>query len=280
MNSDSENLTAPDVQTLESRARQIRRLVVQMNAAARSSHVGSALSIVDLLVVLYFRILRFDLENPRAGDRDRFILSKGHGCTALYATLAERGFFSKDILDTYYQDGGLLAGHADNHNVPGIEVATGSLGHGLSIGVGMALAGKHDQKNYRVFVLLGDGECDEGSVWEATMSASHFKLDNLITIVDFNKLQAMGRVEEVMNLEPFAEKWCSFGWSVREIDGHDFRQIEDALTKVPFESAKPSLILAHTVKGKGVSYMEDQLSWHYKSPNERELALALEELEL
>lgn len=276
----SELTVASYTHDFQGRARQIRRLVVQMNATAKSSHVGAALSIVDILTVLYFQILRIDPKDPKSPNRDRFILSKGHGCTALYATLAERGFLRKEVLDTYCQDGGLLAGHVDDHGIPGIEVAAGSLGHGLSIGVGMSLAGKYDRKDYRVFVVLGDGECDEGSVWEAAMSASHFKLDNLIAIIDFNKLQATGAVKEVMNLEPLSDKWRSFGWNLREIDGHDFCQIVDALAGVPFEMGKPSLIIAHTIKGKGVSYMENQLAWHYKSPNEKELALALKELDL
>ncbi|MGQ9851552.1 MAG: transketolase, partial [Aggregatilineaceae bacterium] len=211
--------------------------------------------------------------------RDRFVLSKGHGCAALYAVLAECGFFPLEWLDTFYQNGSRLPGHATHTHVPGIEVSTGSLGHGLSIACGMALAAKRDGKPYRVFALLSDGECDEGSTWEAVLFASHHRLDNLIAIVDYNKIQSLGRVEEVINLEPLAEKWRSFGWAVREIDGHDVLEIEDALSQVPFEAGRPSCVIAHTVKGKGVSFMEDKLLWHYRSPQGEEYEAALAELE-
>jgi transketolase len=249
-----------------------------MTHRARSSHVGTCLSIADILAVLYGEVLHVDPARPDWPDRDRFILSKGHGVAAVYAVFAERGFFPKEWLDTYCQDGSKLAGHITHHGVPGVEASTGSLGHGLSIGCGMALAGKRDGRPYRVFVMLSDGECDEGSTWEAVLFAPHHRLDNLIAIVDYNKIQAFGAVKEVLDLEPLADKWRAFRWTVREIDGHDYEQIEDALTSVPFEPGKPSCIIAHTVKGKGVSFMENQLAWHYKSPNDEQLAQALAEI--
>ena len=259
-------------------ATRIRRHVVNMTHRGKASHVGTSLSMADLLVVLYGGVLRVDPAYPDWPDRDRFILSKGHGCAALYAVLAERGFFPLEWLDTFYQNGSRLVGHATHTDVPGVEVSTGSLGHGLSIACGMALAAKRDGKRYRVFALLSDGECDEGSTWEPVLFATHHWLDNLIAIVDYNKIQSLGRVEEVINLEPFADKWRSFGWAVREIDGHDFLEIHDTLTHVPFEAGRPSCVIAHTVKGKGVSFMEDKLLWHYRSPQGEEYEAALAEL--
>ena len=261
-------------------AKRIRTHVLKMTHHARGSHVGTSLSMADLLAVLYTKILRIDTAKPDRADRDRFILSKGHGGAGVYAVLAERGFFPIEWLDTYYQDGSHLAGHITHHGVPGVDASTGSLGHGLSIGCGMALAGKRDAHDYRVFVLLSDGECDEGSTWEPVLFAPHHQLDNLIAIVDYNKIQSLGRVEEVINLEPLSDKWKAFRWSVREINGHDFQQIEDALLAVPFEPGRPSCIIAHTVKGKGVSFMENQLIWHYYSPDKDELSQALAELEV
>lgn len=259
-------------------AKEVRKKILEMCARAKSSHIGSAFSTVDILISLYFQILKIDPKNPFLDSRDRFILSKGHACSALYAVLAKRGFFPEEVLDTYSMNGGKLFGHVTKEIVPGVETSTGSLGHGLPMGIGIALAGKHDKKDFRVFVLLSDGECDEGSVWEAAMFAGHHKLSNLIAIVDYNKLQAFGRTNEVINLEPFALRWKSFGWSVVEVDGHDFEQLIKNLEKVPFEKDRPSLIIAHTVKGKGVSFMEDKLEWHYKSPNDDELAKAMKEL--
>jgi transketolase len=232
----------------------------------------------DLLAVLYGKILRVDPGHPNWVERDRFILSKGHGAAILYAVLAECGFFPKKWLDTYYQDGSVLAGHVTSHGVPGVEVSTGSLGHGLPVGCGMALAGKRANMPYRIFVMLSDGELDEGSNWEAILFAPQHQLDNLISIVDYNKIQSFGAVSEVLELAPLADKWRAFRWAVREIDGHDHAQIESALSSVPFEPGKPSVIIAHTVKGKGVSFMENQLAWHYKSPNAEQLAQALAEL--
>ena len=222
--------------------------------------------------------MRIDPGNPDWTERDRFILSKGHAVAANSAALAERGFFPLEWLDTFGQNGSPLAGHI-TRGVPGVEASTGSLGHGLSIGCGMAIAGKRDTIPYRVFVLLGDGECDEGSIWEAALFAPHHGLDNLVAIVDYNKIQSFGTTKSVLGLDPFADKWRSFGWTVREIDGNDIGQIEGALTCLPFETGRPSCIIAHTVKGKGVSFMENQLAWHYTSTDERQFSQALSELE-
>ena len=259
-------------------ARRIRLHVLQMTHRARSSHVGSSFSMVELLVVLYGEILRVRPEDPRWSGRDRFLLSKGHACAALYAVLAERGFFPAAWLEDFYLDGGHLAGHATHTCAPGVEVSTGSLGHGLSLASGMALAHQRDGSGVRVFALLSDGECDEGSTWEAALFAGHHRLDNLVVIVDYNKIQSLGTVKEVLDLEPFADKWRSFGWAVREIDGHDFSQIRGALSATPFEPGRPTCIIAHTIKGKGVSFMEDTLLWHYRSPQGDELERAIREV--
>jgi transketolase len=246
---------------------------------ANASHVGSCLSMADILAVLYGGVLRVDPARPDWGDRDRFILSKGHGGAAVYATLAERGFFPVKWLDTYCENDSPLAGHITHHGVPGVEVSTGSLGHGLGIACGMALAGKRRGRPYRVFALLSDGECDEGSTWEAALFAPHHHLDNLIAIIDYNKIQSFGTVRDVLDLEPFADKWAAFGWCVRVLDGHNHAQLSAVLSTVPLDFGKPTLVLADTVKGKGVAFMEDQLAWHYKSPDAHQLASALAELE-
>jgi len=251
---------------------------VRMIHRARSSHLGSSLSMAELLAVLYGKILRLDPKTVDDPDRDRLILSKGHACAGHYAALAECGFFPLEWLESFYHNGAKLAGHATS-NVPGVEVSTGALGHGLSISCGLALAGKRDQRPYRVCAVLSDGECDEGSTWEGALFASHHHLDNLITVIDYNKIQALGHVKDVLNLEPFAAKWQSFGWSVREIDGHDVDAIEQSLRQVPFEPNKPTCVIAHTVKGKGVSFMEDQLLWHYRTPQGEEYDAAMAELE-
>src|SRR6266446_3619459 len=259
-------------------AHHIRLRTLEMIHRAKSSHIGSSFSMADLLAVLYTNILRVDPKRPEWSERDRFILSKGHACAALYVVLAERGFFPESWLNDFYQDGARLAGHATHVGVPGVEISTGSLGHGLPIACGMALAGKRDGRAYRVFALLSDGECDEGSVWEAALFAPHHRLDNLIVIVDYNKIQSLGTVKEVLDLEPFAPKWRAFGWAVQEIDGHDVEQIERILAAVPYEPDKPTCIIAHTVKGKGVSFMENKLLWHYRAPDNDEMARALDEL--
>lgn len=253
----------------------IRKSIVHMCHYSKSSHVGTCLSMVDILYVLYYKIMHIDPSNPTMAGRDKFILSKGHGGAALYATLAERGYFPKAYLDRYYVDGGLLPGHLDREAVPGVEVSAGSLGHGLSIGIGMAIANQLDEDQGHIYVLVGDGECNEGSIWEAVMLASTLKLQNLTVIIDYNQLQSFGRTNEVINQENMSERWKSFGWDAIDIDGHNLQAIEDAF-KLPHVG--PRAIIAHTVKGKGVSYMEDKLEWHYKSPNDEQLALALQEL--
>jgi transketolase len=268
-----------DVKQFRELARRIRYNTLLMINRAKSSHIGTNYSAAELLAVLYGRALRVDPCYPNWAERDRFILSKGHGCASLYAVLAERGFFPLNWLDTFYQNGSCLAGHATHTEVPGVEVSTGSLGHGISIATGMALAAKRDEKSYRVFCLLSDGECDEGSTWEAILFAAQHKLENLIAIVDYNKIQSLGTVKEVMDLDPFADKWMAFGWAVREIDGHNLDEIETALTQVPYELDRPSCVIAHTVKGKGVSFMENKLLWHYRTPQGDEFEAALAELE-
>lgn len=260
-------------------AGRIRRRVLEMICRAKSSHIGSVFSAVDILAMLYDNILRLDPERPAWPDRDRFILSKGHACAGLYAALAERGFFPGSWLDEFFANGGRLAGHATHWGVPGVEASTGSLGHGLSLGCGMALAGKRDCLSYRVFVMLSDGECDEGSTWEAALFAPHHKLDNLVAIIDYNKIQSFGTVADVLSLAPLAAKWKSFGWEVFEIDGHDHAQIAHVLDGTSWVSGRPTCVIAHTVKGKGVSFMEDKILWHYRCPDAEEQRMALVELE-
>ncbi|MCH7884421.1 MAG: transketolase [Planctomycetes bacterium] len=257
----------------------IRRHSLKMVHRAGASHIGGCLSAADLLAQLYGGWLRVDPERPEWLDRDRFILSKGHVAAALYATLAEIGFFPRHWLDSYCADGAKLGGHVMHRGVPGVEVSTGSLGHGLPIALGMALGLKRDQRAARVVVLLSDGECDEGSNWEAALLAPQLRLDNLVVIIDCNRFQGLGRTDEVAALEPLGAKWSAFRWKVIELDGHDHNQIAGALAAIPFEMDRPSLILAHTIKGKGVSFMEDELAWHYKSPDDAQLAAALREID-
>lgn len=259
-------------------ANRIRRRAIKMIHRAKSSHVGSVFSAADVLAVLYEKILRIDPAQPDWIERDRFILSKGHASAGLYAVLAERGFFPDSWLDEFCLDGGHLAGHATHVGVPGVEASTGSLGHGLPLACGMALVGKRESRGFRVFTMLSDGECDEGSTWEAVLFAPFHRLDNLVAIVDYNKIQSLGTVKEVLDLNSLAAKWKAFGWSVLEIDGHNCAQIEDALGEIPTQPGSPTCIIAHTVKGKGVSFMENKLLWHYRSPDEGELRLALAEL--
>lgn len=264
--------------TPEEFARRIRARVVRMTNRARSSHLGSSLSMAEILAVLYGGVLRVDPARPDDPGRDRLILSKGHACAGLYAALAERGFFPMDWLESFFVDGARLAGHATAKGIPGVEVSTGSLGHGLPIACGMAKAGKLDGADYRVVALLSDGECDEGSTWEAALFAPHHRLDNLVAIVDYNKIQSLGHVADVLGLEPLAEKWRAFGWSAREVDGHDPGALRAALDSVPFERGRPSCLVAHTIKGRGVSFMEGELAWHYRTPLGDEYASALGEL--
>ena len=259
-------------------ANRIRQHVVRMTSEAKSSHVGTSLSMADLLAVLYGGVLRVDPAEPDWADRDRFILSKGHGCAGLYAVLAEQGFFPVEQLQGFCRDGSDLLGHA-SHGIPGVELSTGSLGHGLSVAAGMAWGARHDERDHRVVVLLSDGECNEGSTWEPLIFAAHHRLDNLVAVVDYNKIQSLGRVADVLKLEPFVDKWQSFGWEVRELDGHDVGQVEDTLLNLPFTRGRPSCVVAHTIKGKGVSFMEDKLLWHYRSPQGAEFRAAMSELD-
>ena len=261
--------------TLEGIAREVRASVVRMAHTGRTAHVGSALSCVDLLVALYFDHLNVDPSDPVNPVRDRFILSKGHGCMALYAVLKKRGFFPGDVLNEYAMDGGRLPEHPSPGCVPGVEFATGSLGHGLSAGAGLALGARLSRLDYRTYVLLSDGECEEGSVWEAALFAPAHGLDRLAVIVDYNKWSAMGPTPH--RVGPLAKKWEAFGWHAVEADGHDMRSLLQAL-RTPVPHGRPLAIVAHTVKGKGVSFMEDDLEWHYRPPTARDLDRALAEL--
>lgn len=257
----------------------IRKDIIKMHSRVDASHIASALSCVDILVSLYFYVMNLNMNKHGEKNKDRFILSKGHAVSALYATLAAKGLVDPSILGNYCADKSGLPGHCTRGSVSFIDASTGSLGHGLSIGAGLALAAKMDRLTSRIFVLLSDGECDEGSVWEAALFAAHNKLDNLVAIIDYNKLQAFGRTSEVLSLEPLADKWKAFGWVANELNGHDCAILTKTLEKAPFSKGKPSIIIAHTIKGKGVSFMEDDLKWHYKSPQGKELKAALEELE-
>jgi transketolase len=264
---------------------QARQLMVEMLIAAGCGHPGGAMSSVDVMTALYFEIMKLDPEKPNWQARDRFILSKGHSSVGLYAVMHLRGFFDQKTLLTFRQNKSCLGGHPDMHKVPGVEMSTGSLGHGLSVGVGLALAAKMDKQDHRTYVLMGDGETQEGSIWEAAMSAAHYKLDNLIGIVDRNMIQIDGCTEDVMALEPYQAKWESFGWDVKEIDGHNIEEIVKTLKRAPFKSGRPSLIISNTVKGKGISFMENTHKWHgggLKGEDaevaRREAALLLEEL--
>ncbi len=272
-------MTNKEQTNLPELAKRIRQHCVRMTGTANASHIGGALSAADLLAGVYGRALRYDPQRPDWADRDRFIMSKGHACSALYAVLAESGYFPVERLETFYQNGSPLAGHVMHKNVPGVELSTGSLGHGLPVGIGMAIAAKRDSRPSRIFCMISDGECDEGSVWEAALFAPHHKLDNLTVIVDYNKIQSLGAVKEVIDLDPLTDKWRAFGWAVRELDGHDLRAIEEAVTELPYEVGRPSCIVAHTVKGKGVSFMENKLLWHYRAPLGEDMTKALAELE-
>jgi transketolase len=260
-------------------AQRIRMHALRMTSRGGSSHIGAILSMADLMAVLYGATLRVDPANPKWPERDRFILSKGHAGAGVYAALAECGFFPTTKLDTHYQDGSDLSGHVSHKRVPGVEFSTGSLGHGLSVGAGMAYGAQLDGKGYRVFTLLSDGECDEGSNWEAILFAGHHGLDNLVAIIDYNKIQSLAPVEQTLRLEPFADKWRCFGWNVVEVDGHDHEQIRAALAAPAAPTGKPLCVLAHTVKGKGVSFMENSVLWHYRTARGEEYEAAARELE-
>ena len=257
----------------------LRKHVLKMTNNGKSSHVGSALSCADIVFALYFRLMNIDPENPKMPERDRFILSKGHAGSAVYAALAMRGFFDEAELVNHYSNGSNLSGHVSHKGVPGVELSTGSLGHGLSVGTGIAFGLKQSLSQAKTIVLLSDGELNEGSNWEAIMFASHHRLGKLIAIVDYNKLQSLESTHKTLDLEPLSEKFTSFGWSVVEIDGHDIPMFEAAYRKHNADVDKPMVIIAHTTKGKGVSFMENQVHWHYAPPSDTELMQALEELE-
>ena len=266
------------IRELEAKAKTIRKDIIKMLAEAGSGHPGGRLSSVEIVTALYFNVLRLKPEEPLWQDRDRFILSKGHAAPVLYAALAERGFFPVDELLTLRKLGSRLQGHPAWGMLPGVEASTGSLGQGLSIGLGMALAGRLDQRDYRVYVLLGDGESQEGQVWEAAMAAAHYRAGNLTAILDYNGLQIDGPIEKVMSPLPLPDKWRAFGWEVREVDGHNFRDLLTAFDWAKGVKDKPSMIIAHTIKGKGVSFMEGMVDWHGKAPNQKLADQALEEI--
>ena len=268
-----------EIDLLRSTAAELRMRIIATSSRTGTPHLGSCLSCVDILTALYFSVLRIDPAQPRAPDRDRFILSKGHGAPALFQVLAKRGFYPEARLDSFGEDGGVFAEHPPTpDHLEGVEAATGSLGHGLPIGVGMALAGRIHKQSYNVYAVLSDGECNEGSVWEAAMFAAAQKLSKLCVVVDFNKWQATGRSREVMALDPLADKWRAFGWRAVEVDGHDIAALLAAFAAFPADDERPTAIIAHTVKGKGVSFMEDDNNWHYRIPNAEEVAKARLEL--
>jgi len=261
-------------------ARRLRFKLIEMSHAAGTPHLGSAMSCVDILVAAYWNVLKLDAKNPSDPVRDRFILSKGHAASALYATLAERGFFPREWLDKFAQHRSPLAEQPAPNCAPGVELATGSLGHGLPVGVGMAMAARIRKLDYRVFVCLSDGECNEGTVWEAAMFAPAQKLENLCVVVDYNKWQATGRSNEIMALPSLRDKWAAFGWDTHEVNGHNIAELTRLLGKVPAGGGKPLAIVAHTIKGKGVSFMQDDNNWHYRIPKPEEVAAAKRELGL
>jgi transketolase len=267
-----------DVRELQAIARKLRFRTIRTSHLSGTPHLGSCLSCIDLLVYFYWNVLQIDPKNPRSELRDRFVLSKGHAAPALFQVLAERGFFPLEDLEHYGEDGSLFGEHPPTPNyLPGIEAATGSLGHGLPIALGMALASRVQQKPYRVYAVLSDGECNEGSVWEAAMLASSQTVSNLTIAIDYNKWQATGRSDEVLALAPLADKWRAFGWCVAEIDGHDFAEIDEAI-RVNHADPRPKVIIAHTIKGRGVSFMEDDNNWHYRIPTSDEVSKAYKEL--
>jgi transketolase len=257
------DITQAEIARLEEQAGRLRRHLICTFHAGGGGHYGGCLSILEILTALYYHAMRYDPTNPKDPDRDRFVLSKGHASVALDCALAEAGFFPVEWLDRYLAPDSPITTHPDMHRTPGVEMSSGSLGHGISVALGMALAAKMDGKDYRVFTVIGDGESHEGTVWEAAMAAAHHKLDNLIAVTDRNRLSMDGPTVEVMGLEPLAEKWRAFGWAVREVDGHDVGQLAQALDGVPFEVGKPSMVIAETVKAKGLPWGEGQTEWHY-----------------
>ena len=269
--------TEKDVERLEEQAVQLRRDIVEMIHAAKAGHPGGSLSAVDLITALYFHVMRIDPQNPRWEDRDRFVLSKGHACPALYAALARRGFFDPKHLTTLRQYHSILQGHPDMNKTPGIDISSGSLGNGLAIGVGMAMSGRLHHQDYMTYVMLGDGEVQEGMVWEAAMAAHHHDLGNLVAIVDCNGVQINGWVNEIMTVEPLADKWRAFGWNVVEVNGHNMKDLLTVLHTAK-TMRHPTVILMRTVKGRGVSFMEDDCKWHGNSPSDEELVQAILEI--
>jgi len=271
-------LNSTEVKFLEEKANTIRQEIVKMVAKAKSGHPGGSLSATEIVTYLYFHELKIDPANPTMPERDRFVLSKGHASPVLYAALAERGFFPKEELATFRQIDSRLQGHPSKKSLPGVDMSTGSLGQGLSAANGMALGAKIDKKDYRVFALLGDGEIQEGMIWEAAMSAAHYKLDNLTAFLDYNHLQIDGDVHSIMNPAPIDQKFAAFGWHVIEIDGHNFQEIAQAVQEAKETKGKPTMIIANTIKGKGVSFMENQVGWHGTAPSIEQLEIALAEL--
>lgn len=264
---------------LDQRSKYLRRRIIETLDATRRGHVGAALSLVEILRVLYDDVLRYDARNPKWDQRDRCILSKGHGCLALYVVLQDKGFFPEEELWKFCEASGILGGHPEI-KVPGVEASTGSLGHGLPIGIGFALNAKHEGAGYRVFVIVGDGECNEGSVWEAALCAGKHKLSNLTVVIDHNKYQSYGLTRDVQNLEPFADKWKAFGFAVREVDGHDVEALRAAFSAVPLATDKPTAIICHTLKGKGMNCTEGNMKWHHKSGlKDEEISQLFAELE-
>lgn len=268
------------INNLKQTALNLRRNIITMIRSGKGGHLGGSLSCIEIITALYFSVLQCNPQDPKWEDRDRFILSAGHKCLALYSVLAEKGYFDKKLLNTYDSLDSRLPGHPDRHKLPGVEANTGSLGHGLAIGGGMALAGKIDEKDYKVYVLMGDGEITEGSVWEAAEIANHYKLDNLIAIIDRNKLQIHGNTKDVLNTEPLPERWSSFGWQTFEIDGHDFTEILKALKNIPTKKDRPTCIIANTIKGKGLSFAENNYKYHYWKPTDEEMKKAFIELRM
>ncbi len=267
------------IKSIESISREMRIMMVKMVECARTGHLAPALSCADIVASLFFNIMNFNSKNYKDENRDRFVLSAGHKALALYAALSLKGILKTEELYTYCKFNSILGGHPDASKIPGVEISTGSLGHGLPIGTGMALAAKLKNLSYKVYVLVGDGELLEGSNWEAAFAANQYNLDNLILIIDRNELCADGSVEEVMDIEPLKEKWLSFKWSVLEIDGHNIEQLLDAFNRVPLTNGRPTVIIAHTIKGKGLSFMENKYEWHNKVPNEEQFKIAYEELQ-
>jgi transketolase len=273
-------LTQKQLEALQETARQMRGHIIRMLAASKSGHPGGSLSSVELLAYLYFSKMKIDPKNPTAPERDRFILSKGHCAPVLYAALAERGYFPKETVLTLRKFKSILQGHPDMKRVPGVDISSGSLGQGLSVANGMALAAKMDQKSYHVYVLMGDGELEEGQVWEALMTSVHYKLNNVTAFLDYNHLQIDGKIEDVKALTDPVSRFKAFGWHVLEVDGHNFEQLDQAVTEAENTKDRPTMVVMHTCKGKGCSFMENQVGWHGKAPSAEEAELALKELGL